>query len=260
LKTIVYQSFRTHDVPSWIDACMRSVRDWAAGKGFAYRFYDDRLFDRLPAWYRAIGFANLLPHTNLARLLVARELLADGFERTLWVDADVLVFDPEPFHITIDRDFAFSREVRFKNSNGEIAPRARVNNSLTLFVRGNSFLDYCIWAHEELARRGLVTQHGTTTRFLSALDKAIPLPIVEGAGLLSPPVMHDLLHGNGALARRYAIAHGPPLRAVNLGASLCGVEHDGLLHHAADYSATVELLLAERGASLGELGAAPRAS
>jgi hypothetical protein len=32
--TIVYQSFRTHDVPPWIEACMDSVRAWTRARGY----------------------------------------------------------------------------------------------------------------------------------------------------------------------------------------------------------------------------------
>jgi hypothetical protein len=45
-RTVVYQSYRTRDVPAWIATCMHTVRAWAASRGFDYRFIDGRLFDR----------------------------------------------------------------------------------------------------------------------------------------------------------------------------------------------------------------------
>ena len=52
MKTIVYQSYRTTDVPAWVQTCLHSARDWAASRGFEYRFFDDRFFDYCPPWYR----------------------------------------------------------------------------------------------------------------------------------------------------------------------------------------------------------------
>ena len=45
MKTLVYQSFRTSDVPGWVTRCMKSVRGWAADRGFDYQFFDDRFFE-----------------------------------------------------------------------------------------------------------------------------------------------------------------------------------------------------------------------
>jgi hypothetical protein len=33
--------------------------------------------------------------SDLARLTLARDYLAQGYDRALWVDADVVVFDPD---------------------------------------------------------------------------------------------------------------------------------------------------------------------
>ena len=51
LKTLVYQSFRTTDVPLWIERAMKSVRDWAEVRGYDYEFIDDKIFDLVPEWY-----------------------------------------------------------------------------------------------------------------------------------------------------------------------------------------------------------------
>ena len=75
LKTIVYQSYRTTDVAEWVWRSMRSTETWAAANGFDYRFIDDSFFDCLPDWYRR-GDIQVL--SNLARFLVAKQLLADG--------------------------------------------------------------------------------------------------------------------------------------------------------------------------------------
>jgi hypothetical protein len=233
---------------------MRSVREWACGRGLEYRFIDDRLFDYLPSWYREKSFENLLPHTNLARLVVAKELLNEGYDRTVWIDADILVFDPERFDIEVDADFAFCREVWTEIKWGAVVKSPGINNSVAMFMRGNRFLDFCIWAHEEIVRhQELVLRHGTSTRLLTALHKAAPLPTIGNVGLISPVTMRDLLRGDGKVVREYILAHGAPLRAVNLGGSMCDTDRKGIGSGPADYEALVELLLECRGSVFNDV-------
>jgi len=52
MRTVVYQSFRTENVPAWISRCLESVRLWAGAKGYDYRFIGDEIFDLAPGWYR----------------------------------------------------------------------------------------------------------------------------------------------------------------------------------------------------------------
>jgi hypothetical protein len=262
MKTIVYQSYRTENVPPWIERCMTSVRNWAHGADFEYRFIDDRIFDCLPAWYRRAA-PNVLVLTNLARLLVARDLLAAGYERTIWVDADILVFDPEGFRIDVTHEFAFVRETWVTLQWGTVIKQHNVNNSVSVFTRDNSFLEFGIWAHEQLVRDGTqVRQFGTTTRLLTALHQGAPLPLLRDVGILSPPLMRGLLTGNATLLDDYAIAHGEPIHATNLTASLAGEVFDDARVAPEDYAATVDLLEKTRGsafhAAFGATKAAPR--
>lgn len=124
MKTVVYQSCRMHDVPAWVNRCLQSVEQWTRAQQFDDRFIDDRFFDRVPQWYRRGAGSNVQVITNLARLAVARELLAEGYACTIWIDADILVFDPDAFRIAVAKDFAFRYE------------------------------DFRIRAHEDLVRRG----------------------------------------------------------------------------------------------------------
>ena len=109
--TLIVQSYRTHDVAPWLLKCMASVKAWADAMGYAYEFVDDRFFDPVPAWYRERCGKQLLPVTDLARLLLIQERFARGWQRVAWIDADILVFDPERFRIDIGGDAAFCREL-----------------------------------------------------------------------------------------------------------------------------------------------------
>ena len=84
VKTVVYQSYRTHDVPSWISRCMASVEEWAAQTGADYRFLDDSFLEYAPEWHREKTENDIYLVSDLARLKVAGALLAEGYERTIW--------------------------------------------------------------------------------------------------------------------------------------------------------------------------------
>ena len=111
MKTLVYQSFRTSDVPGWVTRRMKSVRGWAADRGFDYQFFDDRFFEYAPDWYREKVKHHRLLVGDLARLELGKKFLAEGYDRTIWIDADVIVFDSENFNVDIREDFAFCRNI-----------------------------------------------------------------------------------------------------------------------------------------------------
>jgi len=48
---------------------------------------------------------------DLARLELAKKFLAEGYDRTIWIDADVIVFGSENFNVDIREDFAFCRNI-----------------------------------------------------------------------------------------------------------------------------------------------------
>src|SRR5687768_12761993 len=132
-KTIVYQSFRATDVPSWVEACLASARAWAEARGFAYRFIDDRFFESCPAWYREKVRDNVLLMSDLARIVLARELHREGFDRTVWVDADILIFAPDAFDVhagDADQPYAFCDELWVSFEQGKFVGRRKVNNAV----------------------------------------------------------------------------------------------------------------------------------
>ena len=247
-KTIVFQSYRTVAVPSWIQRCMQSVQTWCSGQHFEYRFIDDHLFDYVPEWYRCIAGSNLPLNTNLARLLVARELLAAGYDRTIWVDADILVFDADHFHVEVTSDFAFCHEAWVFTKWGSMINQVGVNNAICVFVRGNAFLEFCVWAHEDLVRRRTRIQaHGTSTRLLTELYQAVPFPLLVDVGMLSPVVAHDIRIGSNRRAQEFAALHGAPMHAINLGGSICGQAYNGRTLGDHDYAAIVDIIEDRRG-------------
>jgi len=254
MSTIVFQSYRTHDVPVWITRCQDSVRAWAERAGHAYAFIDDRLFDYLPAWYAPAVGNRLLPRTNLARLLAARDYLARGHDCAIWVDADVLAFDPEQWSVAPGPDgFAFTREVWFETRWGAPLGRFGVNNAVFAVAMDNPFLEFCIWAHERIARTNTeIHDYATTTRLLTDLHRGAPLPLITSVGLVSAIVNRAIRERRTGELRAYMQMHGAAVQAANLSGSIVGRDVNGIVLTPEDQDALIDVLLATRGGVLND--------
>lgn len=222
MTTVVYQTFRTADVPRWVGRCLASVRGWAAGRGFEYRFFDDAIFRYVPDWYFRRAAGNMCYVTNLARLNVARELLGGGAGRAIWVDADVFVFDPERFVVEVPGGYVFAHEAWVDAAEaGPPAVAHRVNNSVCGFDAGNPVLDFLAHAAERVADfRPDAGNLDIGTKFLTGLRRILPIPLVGSVGMFSPAVAADVLAGGGPCLEAMMRAVAVPLAAGNLCGSL----------------------------------------
>jgi len=247
MKTIVYQSYRCENVAPWIGLCMDSVCAWAQKIGADYRFYGDEMFDRVPDWYLEKTRERLVVATDLGRLMLARELLAEGYERVVWCDADMLVFDPHGFQLNIDREYAFGREVWIQyDDKKRLKAYSKIHNALCVFVQGNSFLDFYIHACLSIVERidTLMVPQIVGPKFLSAIHNIVACPVVEEAGMCSPLVVRDVLAGGGPALEMLRDCSGVELCAANLSASLEGVACDGVNLSAQDMEKACHQLLA----------------
>ena len=252
MGTVVCQSYRTTAVPPWIERCMESVRGWAERRGFAYERTDDALFDPVPPWFRERVGGEPVRMSDLARLLLARRLL-EAHERVVWVDADVVVFDPERFVIDAPEGYAFCREAWLSlTPEGRVQSSPRVNNAVLVFARGNPFLDFYVHACEMIGRRagGVVPQAAFGTRFLTVLHEAMPLPLLGSVALASPLVLRGLAAGEDAMVRLYMNRFSSHACALNLCASFRGRRIDGVDVDDALLAAVLERLVSTRGEAL----------
>jgi hypothetical protein len=245
MKTIVYQSFRTRNIPAWINDCLQSVEAWARSHGFEYSIIDDRLFECVPAWYREKVGGNVLLLSDLGRLILAREFLQSGYDRVIWVDADVLIFSPLRFDIGITSEYLFCNEVwlhqmnprewfwRFVTSGraARIICSRRVNNAVAVFTAGNSLLDFYISAAESVVRNRSqkeLTPWTVGVGFLTRLHAAIKIPLLDTVGQLSPLVCRDVAEGGTRFVSLYGRALQSPVFAANLCSSLVGKRSYGV--------------------------------
>jgi hypothetical protein len=255
-KSVVFQAFARHRPPAFVGRCLASVRAWSARHGHEYRYYGDEILDVLPGWYRDRLDGRIVHQVNLARLHIARDLLANGAERVVWLDADVLVFDPEAFDLDAPEGFAFCREVWLDNDrDGDgYVPTYRVNQAVIVADRGNAFLDYCLWAHERMIRDDAegVLRSDTSTALLTAIHATTPLPLVTNVAMMTPRLIREIVDGGEQPAlREYVRRHAYATQAVNMTLSLVGREYGGAQASADDYDAACATLLATQGAALG---------
>lgn len=254
----IVQSFRTSEVPDWISRCLASVRGWAEARGHAYVFVDDALFAYAPDWYRAKVDDAVLPASDLARLLLLRELL-DEHPAVAWLDADVLVFDPDCFRLPEVAYALCPERWVFRTKAGQLRAVDQVNNSAMVFARRNPFLDFYIEACQTTVRAcaGEVTSHLVGTDLLTELDRVVPLVRLGGVGMVSPALARELAAGREQALRFYAEGLDGPVHAANLCLSFAGRSDPAQRLAPATYEAAVERLLATGGDAINRWLPAP---
>lgn len=223
--TLVLQSHRQPLPAPWLQPCLDSVRSWARGCGFGYRFIDDALFDFVPGDLRDKLRHRPVIAADLARLGLLSAALDDGFGTVIWMDADTLVFDPAAL-VLPDADYALGREVWIQPQQGRLRDYVKVHNAFLMFRAGNPFLAFYRHAAERIVRahEGPMAPQLVGPKLLTALHNLIDAPVAERAGMLSPTVARDLLAGGGPALERFRIRSPEPAAAVNLCGSLVGSE------------------------------------
>jgi hypothetical protein len=229
---------------------MASTAGWARSRGFDYRRLGDDFLDVLPGWYRDRLGSHIVQQTNLARLRYAREVLAAGAERAVWVDADVLVYDPDELTLVAPEGFALCREAWLLPTGVCVHG---VSQAVVVADRGNPLLDYLVWAHETLVRDRpeKVMRFGTASNMLTGIHGSTPLPLITNIGMMNPTMLREIGTGRmGPVTREYVRLHGYAMQAVNLTLSMVGVTYGDAAASEADYDAALEVLVATRGAPL----------
>ena len=251
MKTIVLQSFRTTGVPDAIARCLRSVEDWARQRGYAYRFIDDSLFDDVPDWFRDKVAGDLLPMSDIARLQWMQRLLDDGCDRVIWLDADVLVFDPDRFIIDIESEYAVGREIWVRRGGRDrLLVTAGLHNAALVFCRANSFLDFYRHACEAIVAgaTAAILSHQIGPDLLNRFADIIGDRVTPDVALFSPLVMSNIAKGGGRAIAAHGEAFAGPIRAANLCLSFLRRESSGVVIDEGVLNRAVDRLLETRGA------------
>ena len=228
---IVYQCFRDKDVPPWVAACLGSVRAWSEANGWDYRLFHDEALDLVPHWFRRKAAGRLPVVADLARLLLARDLLAAGHRRVVWVDADVLLFDGAAVAWDDASPAAFGREIWVQpGRGGRLKVHRNVHNAICTFAAGGTLLPFYIDACLDLMARfeGPMVPQLLGPKLLTALHNVVGLRLIDGVAMASPLVARDLAAGGGPALDR--LRRETPGRGggLNLCLSLTGKTQDGV--------------------------------
>jgi hypothetical protein len=219
MKTVVLQSFRRADVPAPIERCMASVRDWAATQGYDYEFRGDELFALCGDDYLARAGDNKRTITNLARLEWVRDSFAAGYERAIWLDADIFVFDPSRFNLDLREGYAFSKDAYVWWGGGPMVGHA-VHNAALVFAGPHRDLDWMIDIIRYIAAsRRLHDNFQVGVKLLTGLHAGFRFPLLTGVGSIGPAVMQAIAKRRPALVRLLAREHGFPIAAANMALS-----------------------------------------
>ena len=273
-RTIVFQSYRTYNVAGWIDDCLWTARQWASGLGYDYTFLGDEIFDSIPPWFkekteRMTG--RMCLRSDLARLQTTRRFLAEGYDRAIWIDADILIFDPEAFTIPIHKGTGFCEEIWLEKATwselfadplefvskkrrslnrfwSPVNCYKRVNNAVSVFNRDTTFLEFYIKSCLEIAsqKEAMVTTE-LGTNFLSSLKGRFDFALIDDVGLLSPLVMQEIASGNTNQLKSCMRHFRCPIHAANLCGSFHSRRVDGVEMREELYERVVSRLLDTRG-------------
>ena len=249
MKTIVYQSFRTQNVPDWINICMNSVKHWAKVNKFDYLFIDDKLFEYSPEWYRKKVHDQIHLVSDLSRLVLAKKIISEGYDRTIWIDADVMIFSFEKFILPLDEEYAFCREIWLQPvSRNKLGFSQNVNNAVMIFSKKSSFLDFYIHACKEIVKHNVNLSHTSVgTKFLTNLNSQFPIAKIKNVGLFSPFVNYAINMNIEHIIKFYMENFGHKIYAVNLCTTFLNMNYCGINLTDEDYTSVISKLLETKG-------------
>jgi hypothetical protein len=196
---------------------VESVRAWAEHRGASYTCLDDEEFfaDVPPPLFELEW---IQPATDLARLLAARRL-HEGYRCSIWIDADVLIFEPRRLQLPVPRgDAAFVREVWLRrNKKGRFFCREQVANYACSFKRRSRTLEeYIATCLEAPASAAADDRCFLGPTYLLARHSIEPLELIEHIGNLGPRVIRALIQRDIAVLDTYRQALGSAIYAANL--------------------------------------------
>ncbi len=221
-NTLVIQSHRSPLPYLWLQRCLDSVAAWAEQMEFEYRFITDEIFEPVPQALLYKTAAQKVITSDLARLYAIRKGLSDGYQTVVWIDADFYIFNPEQF-ILPDSSYAVGREVWVQqDKRGQLKTYKKVHNAFLMFRQHNPFLEFYLQTAEKLLHqnKGDIAPQFIGPKLLTALHNICQLPVMEGAGMLSPLVLEDIQKGQGDALEAFIQQSSTPIAGANLCSSL----------------------------------------
>ena len=249
MKTLIVQSYRTRDIPPWIARCLGSVSAWAAAKGYDHWLTDDSAFALCGEAYLAKVGDNKCSITNLCRLELLREAHAAGYERAIWMDADIFVFDPERLDFPPFSRILLARETWIEPVSNGWRYANSLNNCVVGARAGDPDLDLIIRAVRHRAEHHPVTHNFQVgVDVVRGLHHFLNFDLTDHVGMLSQHVITALAAGWQDAVRLQAERHGSPIHAANI----CASDHLTPTVSEEDARVAMDLLEGTRGHAVNQ--------
>lgn len=215
-------------------------------------FLGDEFLAYAPDWFREKS-RSILPVTDLARLVLINEQLAN-FDQVIWIDADVLVFDPKQFNVTLEENsnFAFTSEVWVSSpTEGYPIFHKRVNNAVCVFNKHAKEIDYFIQCALSVMKvLDNANAWDVGVNFLTHAHTVKKFQLLNNVGMMSPALMNDI-NNNKIEYLPYVGKIIQPVAAANLCSSF--VHKKDYFDTSQDsYEQLVEILLATKGDAINK--------
>jgi hypothetical protein len=181
---------------------------------------------------------------NLSRLELVKDAHRRGYDRAIWLDADVLVFRPELFTIDVVEGYAFSRETWVTRVGDRWRAVSSVNNCVFACMRDEPDLDALISFTRHIGVHRKITKSlQTGTYLLTGLQQSLAFETLDNVGLFSNHVVKALANNDEEVIRAQAIGHETPVFAANL----CASDRDPPPVSESEADLVVDRLLQTRG-------------
>ena len=215
---IVFQS-APETRAQWVDVAMASVERWAERHGAEYRvLHDPEFFGPVPDWVLRKSTAWINPVTDLARLLVAREL-TNTYATVVWVDSDVIIWAPDHLPLPTPRDAAFASELWMERwPDGTLHFLDNISNFICAFAAQTPFLGRHIADVLGTLREALepLKLGAAGTALLTRRYDPGAFEIIHGVGNFSPVFIEAIAAGRIPDVEAFQKRLEGPLVAANL--------------------------------------------
>jgi hypothetical protein len=219
-KVCIVQAYEASTTPAWIAQCLRSVEEWAAMRGYDYQF-SPVFWSYVPEWFRERCGSELGPLTDVGRMYLLKKQFECGADYVIWVDADVVVFDPSNFIIDTSVDFFGIEEITiltFPDKKITVSSPG-LNGAVLGASHGSEQFDMYLNAIEAVVRdypNQKIPRTIAGPQLLTQLAATNRIASLTNVGLFTPAILNEIAQGKTELSAIFSRSFGHKVAAANL--------------------------------------------